>query len=640
MLRVRFISILLSMVVITAAGAIAADDVSVQEAAVTIEAGKKGEPISKYIFGQFIEHQGRCIYGGIWAEMLDDRKFYYNIDDEKSPWKPICPEQTVTMVTENSYVGEHTPQVRLDGQRPCGIVQSELALRKGRKYEGHIRLAGSGSIKIQVSLVWGQGQNDRQTITINHLFNEYTKTSFHFTAGGDTDNGRFEITGVGDGSFNIGVVSLMPADNIHGMRADALMLIKELGGTVYRWPGGLFASEYDWRKGIGERDKRTPMINWSYFWPEAGWSEIYEMNDFGVDEFMLFCNLLNAEAYIVVNAGYGDEYSAAAFVEYTNGSVNTPMGSLRAANGHQQPYNVKFWGVGNEMWQFGFMALMRYVRKHNMFAEAMRKADPSITLIGVGGIGHNDQWSEGMLRDCAENMDLISEHFYAPEGESVVEHIKNPPKFVRSHVAEHLDYRERLESLKGKDIRLALDEWNYFWYSPQLYGDAAPRYYFKDALGIAAGLHEMFRNTNIIAMANTHPINVHGHVKTNKTGAALEATGLVLKIYSRHFEKLPVAVAGDTDPLDISAAMSEDGNVLTIGIVNPTEDKYELAIDLKDAKLSGAGQLWLISHCDPMAYNEPGKTPQVVIEEKPLLGISNELSVSPLSINIYKLAVR
>jgi len=644
MFRFRFVCIGLAIAAIL--GVLSGLPAAAAAPAVTIEAGKTAEPISDYVYGEFIEHQGRCIYGGIWAEMLEDRKFYYPINfyfpwgknKNKSPWKPIGFDTIVVMSKENSYVGEHTPQINLDGKTPRGIMQGDLALRKAKKYKGRIVLAGDGSVKVKVSLVWGPRIDDKQTITISNLTNEYKKTPLSFTAGVDNDYGRLEIVGSGEGTFYIGTVSLMPGDNIQGMRADSIKLLKELNATTYRWPGGSFVAGYNWRDGIGERDKRPPRINHAY------WSEDIESNDFGCDEFITFCRVLNTEPYMVVNTLSDDEHSAAAEVEYFNGSPETPMGKLRAANGHRQPYNVKWWGVGNETWFT--MPLEEYIRRYNLFAKAMLKADPSVKLIAVGAYGDmgqkEDDWSERILKNCSQHMALISEHYYGfpQEGDSVWDHAQHVLEGIKMKAAGHRNYRDNLEELRGKDIRICLDEWNYFWYGQQLYGEAAPRYPFKDALAIAGGFHEIYRSSDIIFMANIHPINVHGGVKTTKTDATLATTGLVFKLYRQHFGNLPVAVTGDAKPLDVVAAWNKKKKALTIGIVNAAEKEYELAINFKDAKLAGTAKLWVIAGSDPMAYNEPGAPPQVVIEEKKLSGISNKLSAPPLSISLYELSAQ
>jgi len=616
---------------------------------VEIDADKTKEPVSKYIYGQFIEHLGRCIYGGIWAEMLEDRKFWYPVtvkyDPYKgtraiakdgpfpvvgaSPWQIIGDADSVKMVKADSFVGEHTPLIAVGS----GIAQHDLALRKGKEYVGYVWLKPSeDKTTVRVSLCWGDGAQERQSDTIACAAERYVKSPLHFRSAADTERGTLQIEVIDHGGCFVGTASLMPADNINGMRADTIALLKELDAPIYRWPGGNFVSGYDWRDGIGPRDKRPPRKN-------PAWTGV-EHNDFGIDELMVFCKEVGTEPLITVNSGFGDDHSAAEEVEYVVGSADTPMGKWRAANGHPEPYEAKWWCIGNEMyggWQLGSMSLNHYVQKHNLFARAMRRVYPDIKLIAVGSAG---SWSEGMLKSCADYMDAISEHFYKREKKSVLDHVRQIVDAVRGKVTAHQDYRERLGSLKGKDIDIALDEWN-FWYGPHLYGELGTRYFLKDALGIAAGLQEMIRNSDIMFMANyAQTVNVIGCIKTSKTAAAFETTGLALKLYRQHFGLIPVELGSETYPLDVAAAWTSDRKALTIGIVNATEQKQELPIALKGAKLTGKGRLWLIAHSDPMAYNEPGKEPNVVIEEKAVTGISNKLTVPPLSINLYELTVR
>ncbi|MCK4292875.1 MAG: alpha-N-arabinofuranosidase [Planctomycetes bacterium] len=624
MSRVR-ISGIVFLTVVIGAGSCLAREASQQR--VVVDTTNRSAPICEYVYGQFIEHLGRCIDGGIWAEMLKDRKFYYPVGVGKSTWRTVGDAAAVVMQKENSYVGEQTPQVRLaKGKPPRGIGQGRLGLIKGKEYTGRIVLAGSNSAKVKVSLVWGAGENQRQTIRIKTLSAEYRARALKFTSGGDSEDGRLEIVGTGSGAFSIGTVSLMPADNIEGMRADTFALLKELNSPIYRWPGGNFVSGYDWRDGVGERDKRPPR-------PNLAWPNLLESNDFGINEFMTFCRLLDTEPYIAVNSGFGDAHSAAKEVEYVNASADTPMGRLRAANGHAKPYNVKWWGIGNEMygnWQLGYMKLNHYVQKHNRFAIAMRKVDPSIRIVGVGSAGN---WSEGMLKSCAEYMELISEHFYCDrKRKSLTEYVSLIRDNVRGKVTAHRDYRKRLGSLEGKDIRIAIDEWNY-WYGSRHYN-------MKDAMGIAAGLHEMFRSSDLVFMANyAQTVNVIGAIKTSKTAAAFDTTGLVLKLYRNRFGQVPVAISGADLPLDVAAALSSDGKTLTIGIVNPTERKLELPLRVKGAMLTtGGGRRWQISDPDPMAHNEPGKEPGVTIKETVFSeGVVRNLAIPPISVSIYKL---
>jgi alpha-N-arabinofuranosidase len=616
-------------------------------AMVQIDPSQPAEPISKYIYGQFIEHLGRCIYGGIWAEMLEDRKFYYAVPARgetwrttreqarvlaDSPWKVIGPPDAVTMTTEEPLSGKHCPQITVTGET-TGIYQEELALVKGRDYTGRIVLRGDLDQKpVEVSLVWAKGDKGRQTVTIKNLSKTFETHPLKFTAGADTDNARLEIVSTGKGTFAVGAVSLMPADNVKGFRKDTLELLRKLDSPVYRWPGGNFVSGYDWRDGLGDPDKRPTRTN-------PAWTGI-ETNDVGIHEFIELCRQIDAEPMIAVNTGFSDAYSAAAQVEYCNGSLATPNGKWRAQNGQPQPFKVKWWCVGNEMfgrWQLGYMDIRHYVLKHNWVEEKMRQADPSIQTIAVGEVGN---WSEQMLRHCADHMNLISEHFYCQSQPDLTAHVRQIPNAIRGKCDAHRKYRRDIPALEGKDIRIAMDEWNY-WYGPHVFGELGTRYFMKDALGIAAGLHEYFRNTDICFMANyAQTVNVIGCIKTTKTAAAFDSTAYPLMLYRKEFGTLPVQVSGWDEKLDVSAALTEDKRFLTIGIVNATWDTYQIRFDIKSLTVSGKANGWIIAHEDPMAYNDPGQPAVVEIQSAPQADLNQLITVKPISITLYKVPVR
>lgn len=589
---------------------------------VRIDAQSIGAPISKYVYGQFIEHLGRCIYGGIWAEMLEDRKFFYPIGTSESPWHVVGP---VEMVKENAYVGAHMP--RLSG--PAGIVHGGLGLVAGKAYDGRIVLAGlQEACPVEVTLVWGEGPTNRQSLRIDTLTAAFEKHPLHFTAGASTDDGRLEIVVKGAGTMNVGVVSLMPADNVHGMRPDTLALLKELNAPIYRWPGGNFVSGYTWTDGIGDPDRRPPRKN-------PAWKGI-EHNDFGLDEYMIFCRELGTEPYIVVNSGLGGVELAVQELEYANGAPETPMGASRAANGHSDPYGVVYWGIGNEMygdWQLGHMPLQEYVKKHNVYADALRSKDPHVKLIGVGATG---PWSETMLAECGGHMDLLSEHFYVQEKKKLVEHVRQVPNEIREKVKMHRQYHDRIPGLAGKPVPICMDEWNY-WYGPDLYGEIGTRYFLRDALGIAEGLHEYYRASDVVFMANyAQTVNVIGAIKTSKTAAEFDTTGLVLKLYRKEFGVLPVPAAVTGGDIDVAAAWTEDKSALTVGVVNPTEKAQSLDLAVDGANMAGNGTRWIIAGSDPKAFNEPGKPARVQIQEESVV-VGRVLELPPCSVCLYRL---
>jgi len=600
----------------------------------TIDVSLTSAPVSPLIYGQFIEHLGRCIYQGIWAEMLEDRKFFYAVGSQDSPWKAVGDAANVRMNPILPYTGVHAPEIRLKGNGEAGgIVQEGLAVVKGKSYAGRIVLAGDpGASPVEVSLVWGSAPESRQTVSIMDFRTDYKTFPLAFTAGESGENARLEIASRGIEAFRVGAVSLMPADNVEGFRPDVLAVLRELDAPIYRWPGGNFVSGYDWRDGIGDRDRRPPRKN-------PAWLGV-EHNDVGIHEFMDFCRLVKTEPYITVNSGQGSETLAAEMVEYANGAASTPMGALRTRNGRAEPWGVKWWSIGNEMygdWQLGHMPVQDYVIKHNRFAAAMRAKDRSIKLVGVGAAG---EWTERMLAACRDSMDAVSEHFYVDERPGLLSHVNRVPAEIKRIADAHRRYRLTVGALEGKAIPIALDEWNY-WYGPHIYGELGTRYFLKDALGIAAGLHEFVRQSDMFVMANyAQTVNVIGAVKTTKTAAAFDTTGLVLKLYRAKFGSIPVQVLGAPAPLDVAAAWREGRKVLTVAVVNPTKESQILPISFKGIKPPAAARLHLITGPDEGAYNEPGKDPAVKIVTTEGAPFGPKLTLPPLSISLYEIELK
>ena len=144
--------------------------------------------------------------------------------------------------------------------------------------------------------------------------------------------------------FWVGEDSAIP--NTHGIRNDVLDALRKIRIPVLRWPGGCFADEYHWRDGIGPRDQRKRMIN-------THWGGVIENNHFGTHEFLQLCELLGCEPYIAGNVGSGTVQEMQDWIEYITFDGESPMANLRRAHGHEQPWHLKYFGVGNENWGCG-----------------------------------------------------------------------------------------------------------------------------------------------------------------------------------------------------------------------------------------------------------------------------------------------
>ena len=682
---------------------------------VTIDTQQTSPPISKYLYGQFIEHIGGTMYSSLWAEMLDDRKFYFPITARKAEtsarpqggpfgmrlrqWHPVGPEDVVVMDKEHPFVGDQSPCIALDAATPHGIEQAGLALINGKKYTGRIYLRGTPGSKVKVSLIWGAGENDRQTIAIAALTNEYRKFPLAFTAKADTSDGTIEISGTGAGTFHVGTLSLMPADNIDGFRPDTTSLLRQIKMGFWRY-GGNYTSGLIWYHIVGDIDKRPPDF-------DHAWNAM-QSNDLGLDEFMTLCKLINVEPYISVNAGFGDSHSAAEEVEYMNGSVNTYMGAKRAKNGHPEPYHVKFWNIGNEpwgAWQLGRTDLKYFMLKHNEFAKAMRQVDPSITLIASGLMLQNDNvppelrarnvgnlgplygsdydWTGGFLKSCMGNFDIISEHWYAGGGhhwdiekgkalapdkgsddayvkinQTLLEAARYPADTVRLKAEEWQGYQRRFPQLVEKKIPLSIDEYAYFNFNS---GGPFGGENLKQALAYAMILNEMARYTDFLTMgAQTTGVSL---IDFNRTASTLNGLGLVYKMYGDHFVgAIPAALSGNspqpapkypagspdqpekssgspTYPLDMSAALSPDRRYLIVSVVNATESEQRFDLSVTGAHVAGPSTLWQLTANSADALNRAGQAPQLAIKESAIGNAPATIAVAPISVNIYRFPV-
>jgi len=604
--------------------------VTVPPLSIQVDAQKPLAPIKPEVYGQFLEHLGRCIYGGIWAEMLEDRKFFLPVKydyapyrraraEEKfpalvgSPWKVVGQDGGVSSVADHTY--REQPVVRVNPQRVKALKQYGLGFVAGKTYVGHVvaRTPGGGILDLGI---------EQQGTTIK-LGKEFTRTDFKFTAKVSSDDGEFTLAFRGSSPVDIAAVSLMPADNIEGFRADTIALLKRLDSPLYRWPGGNFVSGYEWRDGLGDQDRRPTRRN-------PAWTGI-DTNDMGTHEFIRLCRIIKTNPLIVVNTGFGDPFSAGQWVEYCNGAPTTPMGKLRAAHGSPQPFKVHWWGVGNEMfgsWQLGYMDFGQYATKHNMTVDKMRRADSSIKLIASGEPG---RFNDTIIPRCAipGNLDLISAHFYCQTQPDVSDHVWLLRDGIRRTLAVHRTYPDKFPGLKGKNVPVCFDEWNY-WYGPHVFGELGTRYFLKDGLGVAAGLHEFFRNSDLVEVAMyAQTVNVIGAIKTDRTAACMETTGLMLEMYRKYYGTVPVTLhaTAEDNNLDVAAALTADGRYLTVGVVNPSDKEREVPFEVKGFVRSTADLHW-VGGSDPNAYNDPQK-PEVFTIKHGTLQAGQTLKVPP-----------
>ncbi|KAH8599351.1 glycoside hydrolase family 51 protein [Bisporella sp. PMI_857] len=426
-----------------------------------------------------------------------------------------------------------------------------------------------------------------------------------------------------------------PLSDEHGYRKDVLEALRELDIPVIRYPGGNFIATYHWEDGIGPREKRPAR-------PELAWLGT-ETNEFGTDEFMHWLSILSegkekrVEPYFCLNMGTGTLTEALAWVEYCNGTLNTHYANLRRANGHPEPYNIKYWALGNEIWgpwQVEQQSASVYAAKATQWAKALKLLDPSLILILCGQDG-TSSWDHQVLSECIKFIDMHSIHLYT-SSEKHEENVVAPLAAERAIecAAAFIDVA-RIENKVPSSItqtKICFDEWN-VWDPVRAPGElgAEEVYTLSDALAVGVWLNVFVRQSRWVGMANiAQTVNVISPLMTTKTGIVKQSTWWPLLLFSRYVRGWTVGVhvksgayEGETKPfwlqgtlekgaswLDVSASVNQDG-VVTLVVVNISETQ-DFEVELK-----GIGKdvtVYTVTGPNVKASNKEGKQ-EVGVEE-------------------------
>lgn len=521
--------------------------------------------ISKNIYGTFIEHIERCIYNGIYAEEILDRKFVAPIGNDVSQWKNDN-NKSVLSESVDTYSGTYAAHFINEAI----MSQRGLVLQENSTYNGYFYAKGKGTLVVSLK---NATDAISKTITINST--EYKKYEYDVSI---KNQGKYTISFTSlDGDFLIDSLSLMKNDNINGMRYDTLQLLKELNAPFYRWPGGNFVSGYDFYDGLLDKDKRVTKRNLNYAGRiedfkddndrlmadltniEAnGFYSVYEPNDFGIDEFIYMCNYLNATPNVVLNSGLGSVKMAIDEISYLNGTE----GKYASMRPSKEPYNVKYISIGNEMngsWQLGHMGINEYVKKHNEIANGIKSVSKDIKIIGVGD--NYSSWSQAMLNNCKDNIDLLSEHFYATRKEdSVSDHIKSLKNQAEMRIKLHRNLKN------NENVKMSIDEY--------AYENAKTQSRLKDGMGVASCLNVFIANSDVVDVAcYSSTINaIQGQIYTSNNKAYLEGSGYACMLYSNNMENHYIKVTANTtklnDYVEVSATINEANDAMTFSIIN------------------------------------------------------------------------
>lgn len=511
--------------------------------------------------------------------------------------------------------------VRIDAATGrTGLAQDRFNIRKDEVYAGSLWARGRAS-GLTVQLL-NSGDSIVAQQKLGAPGSDWQEMKFELRPKVSDANATFQVVVAAGGNVRLDQVSMMPRswEAAGGFRPDLLQAVAEIRAPIIRWPGGCFASPYRWKDGIGPQHKRRAT-------PRELWDDL-DINSLGTDEFIALCRKVGAEPLIVVNIGtpqWNDDaethdflQDALDWIEYCNGPATSKWGKVRAANGHPEPYNVKYWEIDNETWGMG---VDNYIAAVKRFAQAMRQADPSIELVACGSGGFDLTWNRRMIEGCGELFEYLSIHHY-----------ENPDRFAEGPYNYERFIRQTGEIIAGSanpDMKIYCSEWNAQstdWRTGLYAGGMLNGFERCGDVYEIGGPALFLRHVSATAWDNAF-INFD---QASWFGAP---NYVVMQLWRDHYAPSRIAITPESKTLNTVATKSQDGKTLYVKTVNPSESAVALSMRLTQGFAPVAATMQMVAPGSLDARNTLAR-PQTVRAEPGDVRIENNtmrMTLPPLS---------
>ena len=485
--------------------------------------------VSPYLFGSNLEHTRSCLYTGLSAQMVRNRKFAGKptaCEGCAMEWFPLgkravfALDEPYTRHGEGYHMKRNTECNSVSIFNPfqgetAGLGQHGVAISQGQPYLFGMVVKTQNPVEFAVSLTDRAGKEVYCRTTFTGEGADWTRFEVELTPQAADPDADLRICWEEAGHVCVGAISLLPKDHFHGMRRDVVEAMKELGIKVLRWPGGNFAGEFNWMDGLLPVDMRAPFQ--SYLGLETQpHTMVYDYSEINTDDFIALCREIGAEPFITINPCWNTPEENAAWVEYCNGDASTPYGKLRAQRGHQEPYNVQLWSLGNEF-GYGHMEGDNTPSGYCQIAlengKKMLEASPNLSLCSSGPYP-NKEWAELSAKPLAGISQMISQHYYgyAPHYTSLAT-VEEEYNRCLASVSRMRDLLHQSRQWLEPSTRISMDEWNvwYAWYRPSsvtdgIYAALALHMLMEEAekSGIALACHFQAVNEGMLCVKPDH----------------------------------------------------------------------------------------------------------------------------------------
>jgi len=433
---------------------------------------------------------------------------------------------------------------------------------------------------------------------------DWKEFPFELTPTMETTNGTLRITYNDTGIVYLDQVSMMGQDavNNNGFRPDLFQAVEALHPPCIRWPGGYFSELYRWKDGIGPQYERV-------VYPVEAWND-RDVNSFGTDEYIKLCRRLNAEPIIVINTGH--RYSASPqteyieeakqWLEYCNGPATSTWGAVRAANGHPEPYNVKYWEMGNEIFLTRSASInVDFVKA---FVPALKAIDPSIKIIACGSGDFNQDWNKTLINNCANIIDFISVHHY--------EDIAN----YQTGVTNYENYTVELEGViaasANPDIKIDMSEWNVWsgldWRNGLYAGGMLTMFERQGEYMHIAGPALFLRHSSANDWNNAL-------INFNNSDWFPASNYVVMKFWRDHYAPNFLSTTGSHSSLNVSTTRTEDGREIYFKVINTSNAAIPVALDIAGSFMPRGARLQQIAPQGLSSANSMATPDNIRVEE-------------------------
>lgn len=623
--------------------------------------------IQPTMYGAFFEDINFAADGGLYAEMIKNRSFEFEAplmgweqpNSDKHSFNTTSGIATTIKALENK-TNPSFCRVLINDAKGFSMINEGfrgMGIKKDAKYNLSLKAANhNGEIKKIIIQFIDKNKNVLGVTSIVPTSNDWKGYSAQFTATQTEAKAQLKITFEGKGTIDLDMISLFPEDTWknrkNGMRKDIVQLLYDMKPGFLRFPGGCIvegrtlAQRYQWKKTVGDVEKRETLINrWNTEFAHKLAPDYFQTFGLGFFEYFQLSEDLGAQPLPILSCGMACQFNtgelvpmeeldpyvqdALDLIEFANGSVDTPWGRVRSDMGHPKPFNLKFIGVGNEQWG------PDYIARYKVFEKAIKSKYPKMTIVsGAGPFPEGDYFEYGMLELKKLNAEIVDEHYY------------KSPQWFRENAT-------RYDKYDRKGPKVFAGE-----YAAQSVAIASPdnKNNWECAFSEAAFMTGLERNAEVVNLTSYAPLMAHEEAWQwtpdllwfNNLEAYGSANYYVQKLFSTNRGTDLISITKDGKPVtgqnNLFASAVKDINTkeVIVKLVNTSATAQDVSINLKGSKLASKGTLITLTSAnleDENSFANPKKISPTEREFK-LKGDKAQTSLPAYSVSVLKLKMK